>query len=254
MVTSLKLKKRLGQHIMVSRKWLSVMSDQLEIRSTDRIMELGAGTGNLSEEILRRNPEKLTLVERDPDMLWILRTKFSSDPRVEVLGKDIREVLPITGYEKVAANPPYYLSSTIFIGLARSNFERAVMTFQREFAGRLVAKPGSHEYGSLSVIASLLFHVRLIAVVGRSAFTPRPKVESAIVVMEPKRVPPSLREMVLKYSRIIFARRKRILRNVLKPVVGEEALNVPHADKRPYHLSPEEIMEVILWLRERESE
>ncbi len=239
---------------MVSRKWLNVMADLLEVRSTDSVIELGAGTGNLSEEILRRGPKKLTLVEKDPDMIRHLRSKFLSDPRVEIVEKDIREVLPVRGYEKVAANPPYYLSSVILIGLARSDFERAVMTFQREFAERMVASPGSPDYGSLTVISSLLFNVRIVAIVGKRAFRPPPKVESAIVVIEPRDVEPEVRDALLKYSKIIFSRRKRTLRNVLKPLVGEKVESAPHVDERPYHLSPEEILEVALWLRELGSE
>ena len=239
---------------MVSRKWLSVMADLLRIRSTDSVIELGAGTGNLSEEILKRGPKRLTLVEKDPNMIWHLRTRFSSDPRVDVVERDIREVLPIKGYEKVAANPPYYLSSVILIGLARSDFERAVMTFQREFAERMVASPGTPEYGSLTVISSLLFNVEVVAIVGKGAFRPPPKVESAIVVMEPKDVSPEVREAILTYSRVVFSRRKRTLRNVLRPLAGERVGAAPYADKRPYHLSPEQVLEVILWLRELESE
>ncbi len=239
---------------MISRKWLGVMADLLSIRSTDSVIELGAGTGNLSEEILKRSPKRLTLVEKDPSMVWHLKLRFSSDPQVEIVEKDIREVLPIRGYEKVAANPPYYLSSTILIGLARSDFEKAVMTFQREFAERMVASPGTPEYGSLTVISSLLFSVNIVAIVGRRAFKPPPKVESAIVVIEPKDVEPEVREAILKYSKTIFSRRKRTLRNVLRPLVGEKVESAPHVDRRPYHLSPEEVLEVVLWLRELRSE
>ncbi len=230
------------------------MADLLSIRSTDSVIELGAGTGNLSEEILKRGPKRLTLVEKDPSMIWHLKSRFSSDPRVEIVEKDIREVLPIRGYEKVAANPPYYLSSIILIGLARSDFERAVMTFQREFAERMVASPGTLEYGSLTVISSLLFNVKIVAIVGKRAFKPPPKVESAIVVIEPKDVRPEVREAILEYSKMIFSRRKRTLRNVLRPLVGEKVESAPYVDKRPYHLSPEEVLEVILWLRELRSE
>ncbi len=239
---------------MISRKWLSVMADLLTIRSTDSVIELGAGTGNLSEGILKRGPKRLTLVEKDPSMIWHLKSRFSSDPRVEIVEKDIREVLPIRGYEKVAANPPYYLSSIILIGLARSDFERAVMTFQREFAERMVASPGTPEYGSLTVISSLLFNVKIVAIVGKRAFKPPPKVESAIVVIEPKDVRPEVREAILEYSKTIFSRRKRTLRNVLRPLVGEKVESAPYVDKRPYHLSPEEVLEVILWLRDLRSE
>ena len=238
---------------MVSKKWLKIMADLLKIEPSDRVIELGAGTGNLSEEILKRGPKKLTLIEKDPDMIRYLRRRFSSDPRVDIVEKDIREVFPIRDYEKIAANPPYYLSSVIVVGLSRSEFHRAVMTFQREFAERMVAKPGSPEYGSLSVLSALLFKVELVALIGKSSFRPPPKVDSALLVIEPKNVPDTVREAILSYSRRIFSRKKRTLRKILKDIVGSQADHAPYADRRPYHLSPEEVLEVIMWLREIES-
>ena len=248
----LRFKKELGQHVMVSRKWLRVIADLLEISSMDSVIELGAGTGNLSEELLRRDPGKLTLVEKDPEMVTVLKEKFHSDSRVEVIQGDIRQFLPLRGYDKVASNPPYYLSSELVLGLMRSDFRRAVMTFQREFAERLIAKPGTPEYGSLSVLCSLLLEVRKVAIVGRRAFFPPPKVESMIVVIEPRKgLPEESVDELLKFTKLIFSRRKRLVWRSLKPLLGEEARNVPYADVRPYHLSPEQVLEVIEWLKSK---
>ncbi|MEM1521296.1 MAG: rRNA adenine N-6-methyltransferase family protein, partial [Candidatus Korarchaeum sp.] len=127
-------------------------------------------------------------------------------------------------------------------------FKRAVLTFQREFAERLVAEPGTENYGSLSVVASLLLNVRLVAIIGKRAFSPQPAVESAVVVIEP--MEDELRDYILRYCKLIFSRRKRELKNVLKPIVGERASSAPHSEVRPYHLSPEQVREVIAWLRE----
>ncbi|RDD52890.1 MAG: ribosomal RNA small subunit methyltransferase A [Candidatus Korarchaeota archaeon NZ13-K] len=242
-----RMRARLGQHMMVSRKWLRTMADLLEVSGYDEVVELGAGTGNLSEEILLRGPKKLILVERDARLVEVLRSRFRGKGNVEVIRGDIRNFLPIRT-DKIASNPPYYLSSQLVLGLARSRFRRAVVTFQREFAERLVAKPGTERYGSLSVIASLLLNVRLVATVGRGAFSPPPAVESAILVIEPRE--DELRDQILRYCRLIFSRRKRELKNVLRPFVGERALSSPHHDLRPYHLTPEQVREVIAWLGE----
>lgn len=241
------MRARLGQHMMVSRKWLRTMADLLEVSGYDEVVELGAGTGNLSEEILLRGPKKLILVERDARLVEVLRSRFRGRGNVEVIRGDIRNFLPLRT-DKIASNPPYYLSSQLVLGLARSRFRRAVVTFQREFAERLVAKPGTERYGSLSVIASLLLNVRLVATVGRGAFSPPPAVESAILVIEPRE--DELRDQILRYCRLIFSRRKRELKNVLRPLVGERALSSPHHDLRPYHLTPEQVREVIAWLGE----
>lgn len=246
-VMDLKLRKRLGQHMMVSRKWLKVMADLLEVSERDHVIELGAGTGNLSEEVLKRNPLKLTLIEKDGELVKLLRLKFSEARNVEVIEGDIRDFLPLKA-DKVISNPPYYISSQLIIGLAKSDFKRAVLTFQREFAERLVAEPGTEDYGSLSVISSLLLEVKLVARVSRMAFSPPPAVDSAIVIVEPRS--DELRDYILKYCKLIFSRRKRELKNVLKPLVGERASELPYSEARPYHLTPQQVREVIAWLKE----
>lgn len=243
----LRLKKRLGQHMMVSRKWLRVIADLLEIGDCDEVVELGAGTGNLSEELFLRKPRRLILVEKDAELVKVLRSRFKGREGVEIVRGDIRDFLPIST-DKIASNPPYYLSSQILLGLARSKFRRAVLTFQKEFAERLIAEPGTENYGSLSVIASLLLNVRLVATIGRSAFSPPPAVDSAVILMEPKE--DELRDHILRYCKLIFSRRKRELKNVLKPLLGNRVSSLPYSSIRPYHLTPEQVREVIAWLRE----
>ncbi len=233
--------------MMVSRKWLRVIADLLEIEEHDEVVELGAGTGNLSEEILLRKPRRLILIEKDPELVEVLRSRFRGREGVEIVRGDIRDFLPIST-DKIASNPPYYLSSQLLLGLARSKFKRAVLTFQREFAERLVAGPGTENYGSLSVIASLLLNIRLVATIGRSAFSPSPAVDSAVVLIEPKE--DELRDHILRYCKMIFSRRKRELKNVLRPLLGDKASSLPYSDARPYHLTPEQVRDVIAWLRE----
>lgn len=241
------MRAKLGQHMMVSSKWLRVIADLLEISSYDEVVELGAGTGNLSEEIILRKPRKLILIEKDAKLVEVLRSKLGGRSDVSIVKGDIRDFIPIKT-DKIASNPPYYLSSWLLLGLTRSSFKRAVLTFQREFVERLIAKPGTENYGSLSVVASLLLNVKLIAIVGKHAFDPPPAVESAIVVIEPRG--DELRDHILRYCKIIFSRRKRELKNVLKPLVGERASLAPYSEVRPYHLAPEQVREVIMWLRE----
>jgi len=237
------MRAKLGQHMMVSKKWIKLIADLLDVRG-DEVIELGAGTGNLSEEILSRDPKKLILVEKDERLVEVLRERFEGDERVEIVKADIRDLLPLR-VEKIASNPPYYLSSQLIIGLARSEFKRAVLTLQKEFAERLVAKPGTERYGSLSVIASLLLKVSLVSIVDRRSFSPVPKVDSAILVIEPKQ--DELRDQILKYCKLVFSRRKRELKNSLKPFL-KDIDGLPHAERRPYHMSPEEVREVIAWL------
>ncbi len=248
----MRLKKRLGQHVMISKKWIRVMVDLLEITPEDEVVEIGAGTGNLSLELVSRRPKKLILVEIDPEAVSILRSRLSrSDVEVEILNEDIRNLFPLVT-DKVISNTPYGISSEVFMGLVMSKFNRCVITFQKEFADRLLAKPGTPDYGSLSVIAQTRFSLRRVAIIGRTNFAPPPKVDSSLLVLEPRDIDPEVLNALLKYGRLIFFRRKKKLRNSLSGKVPKELLNeLPYGDKRPYNMSLDEVVEVALWLKER---
>ncbi len=246
----MRLKRRLSQHIMISKKWIRVMADLLEITPEEEVVEIGAGTGNLSLEIASRRPKRLVLIEVDPEAVAILRERSFPDIEVRILNEDVRRLFPIKT-DKVVSNTPYGISSEMFIGLVSSEFKRCVITFQKEFADRLLAKPGTPSYGSLSVIAQVRFSIRRIAIIGKTNFFPPPRVDSTLLILEPKKVDFEVLESLLRYGKAIFFRRKKKLRNSLRGVPKDLLSEVPHGDERPYNLTPEEVVEVALWLKER---
>ncbi len=251
MRAAVRLKKRLSQHVMISKKWIKVMADLLEITPEDEVVEIGAGTGNLSLEIASRGPKRVVLIEVDPEAITILKKRLSSfNVNFKILNEDVRRLFPIRT-DKVISNTPYGISSGIFMGLVSSEFKRCVITFQKEFADRLLAKPGTSDYGSLSVIAQVRFSIRRVALIGKTNFFPPPKVDSALLVLEPKEVDSKVLESLLSYGKLIFFRKKKKLRNSLRGILKDLLREVPHGDKRPYNLTPEEVVEVALWLRER---
>jgi len=212
------LKER-DQHLMINRRELRYIVDVADILNEDVVLEIGAGLGFLTEEILSRDPKAIFAVEKDPELALLLKRRFGSEPRVKVICRDILELLPFRGkYTKVVANPPFSISSRILLGLLNSEFKIASITFQYEFAERLIATPGSSSYGSLTVLTSLKFDATLVKRVHKSSFIPRPDVDAALVKLEVKELAlePEDWDLLNKMLPSFFERRKRKLSNALE--------------------------------------
>jgi len=211
--------KESDQHFMVNREELKRIVDSAGISENDVVLEIGAGLGFLTEEIALRGPKTVYAVEKDPELASLLEERFREDLRVRVVCKDILELLPFKKeYTKVLANPPFSISSKILLGLIESDFILASMTFQHEFAERLVAKVGSSSYGSLTVLTSLRFNAALIKRIHKSCFIPRPDVDAALVRLETKEpiLDPKEWRLLSKMLPFLFEGRKRKLSNALE--------------------------------------
>jgi 16S rRNA (adenine1518-N6/adenine1519-N6)-dimethyltransferase len=137
--------------------------------------------------------QKVIAVELDPKLTSILRDRLSDLGNIMILQGDILR-LPVPTFSKVVSSPPYSISSPIIYWLIERNFECDVLIFQEEFADRLVAEPGSKDYGSLTVFTYYRAEVDLLEPVPRSAFWPQPSVDSVIVQMKPKKTPFQLKD------------------------------------------------------------
>ncbi|RLG51120.1 MAG: ribosomal RNA small subunit methyltransferase A [Thermoproteota archaeon] len=215
------LKER-DQHFMINRKELRYIVDVANISNEDVVLEIGAGLGFLTEEILSRDPKAIFAVEKDPELASLLKKRFGDEPRVKVICRDILELLPFKGkYTKVVANPPFSISSRILLGLLNSEFKIASITFQYEFAERLVATPGSSSYGSLTVLTSLKFNAALVKRVHKSSFIPKPEVDAALVKLEEREpvLDSKSWDLLNKMLPSLFERRKRKLSNALEDFI-----------------------------------
>jgi len=245
------LKER-DQHFMINKGEIRYIVDSADISKDDVVLEIGAGLGFLTEEIVSRKPKAVYAVEKDPELANFLKRKFRNESRVKVICRDVLELLPFKGkYTKVVANPPFSISSRILLGLLESEFVSASMTFQYEFAERLVAKAGSSSYGSLSVLTSIKFDVTLLKRVNRSSFVPKPDVDAALVKLKVKE--PTLEQrdwkMLSQMLPFLFERRKRKLSNALEDFLVERcrirrvkakqfARKLVVRDVRVYKISP----------------
>lgn len=182
-------KKRFGQHFLTDPRILSRIADGLAIAPTDTVIEIGPGRGALTEALLSR-AGRVIAIEVDRDLVPILRTRWADDPRLQVVEGDVLEQslgALAGGPYLLAGNVPYNITTPIlFHALTRPRPARAVYLVQLEVAQRAAAAPGDEAYGALSVNLQAVAQVELLFRVPAGAFTPPPKVESAVIRVTPR--------------------------------------------------------------------
>jgi 16S rRNA (adenine1518-N6/adenine1519-N6)-dimethyltransferase len=233
--------KKLGQHFLVDRRVLARIGDYASLTGEDRVLEIGPGTGNLTE-VLSARAGKVYAIEVDPVLASDLEGRY---PNVAVTKGDALKV-PLPDYNKIVSNLPYQISSMITFRLLERPFDLAVLMYQREFAQRIVASPGSGEYGRLTLNVSFRAEAEILERVPRTAFRPRPQVESAIVRLRPRKTPIPVDERIFfDLTRALFSmRRKKVSRSLAAANVSSDALSrIEPAllDKRPQELTLEDV-------------
>ncbi|MCX6771989.1 MAG: 16S rRNA (adenine(1518)-N(6)/adenine(1519)-N(6))-dimethyltransferase RsmA [Candidatus Micrarchaeota archaeon] len=174
------MRAKLGQHFLVDEGVLAYEAKCADARSNS-VLEIGAGDGRLTARLLSCGAGHVTAVEFDPKLARQLRMRFAAYKRVRVHEGDFLEYDEKARFGRVVGNIPYYITSPILLKLSRMNFDKAVLCMQKEVAARMMAEPGSHEYGRLSVFSQLTYRAETLALVERAAFSPPPKVDSCIV-------------------------------------------------------------------------
>lgn len=212
--------KDFGQHILKNPLIIQAMVDKAAIRPSDTVLEIGPGTGNMTVKLLEK-AAKVIACEIDPRLVAELQKRVqgtSYQSRLQILlGDIIKSELPF--FNVCVANIPYQISSPLVFKLLlhRPFFRCAVLMFQREFAHRLVAKPGDKLYCRLSINTQLLARVDLLMKVGKNNFRPPPKVESNVVRIEPRNPAPNINFKEWDgLTRIAFVRKNKTLSSAFK--------------------------------------
>lgn len=225
---NLSLKKSLGQHFLVDERVLDRIIDAAELDGSTGVLEIGPGMGALTERLADRAGWVLA-VEIDGRLIPILRELFVDRPRVTVVHGDALQVdlkalmdrhLGSAERFSVVANLPYYATSPILMRLLeeRLPLDRIVVMIQKEVAERIMAEPGTKEYGSLSVAVRYFAEVFRVCGVPRNCFVPRPQVDSAVIGLRIRREPlVSVRNepLFFRMVRAAFSQRRKTLANAL---------------------------------------
>ena len=214
------MQKSKGQHLLKNPMILSEIVNKSGIKSTDTILEIGPGTGNLTMLLLDA-AKKVIAIELDPRMVAQLIKRVGVSPyqnKLQLIQGDVlKQKLPF--FDLCVANIPYQISSPIVFKLLshRPLFRAAILLIQREFAMRLIAKPGTEFYCRLSVNVQLLSKVEHIMKVSKKNFVPPPKVESSVVRIEPIHPLPKINFMEWDgMLRICFSRKNKTLGALFK--------------------------------------
>lgn len=238
--------RKLGQHFLVRDAILERLATAACGEHTPRVIEIGPGRGALTRHLLPHTDE-LHAIELDSALVEYLATKFAGEPKLHVHAGDVLATdLAQWGPAAIVGNLPYYITSPIIEKFTRldARFERAVFLMQREVAERLVAGPGTRDYGYLSVATQLVCEVSIVCYVPAAAFVPPPKVESAAVKLVRKGATPENLADLLVFVGRCFAQKRKTLRNNLRPYYGEKIDGLPEAGLRAEQLSLEQFAEL----------
>jgi 16S rRNA (adenine1518-N6/adenine1519-N6)-dimethyltransferase len=208
--------RRLGQNFLVDRTARELIVKSSDLQPSDVVLEVGPGKGFLTEALLA-HAGKVIAVEKDPRLAIMLRNKYGRNRRLRVIQGDILKV-KIPAFNKVVCTPPYYISSRLVLLLVSKRFRCAVLALQKEFAERLAAKPGSPDYGRISVMVQHRSSVVMTGIIRKDAFKPVPKVDSAVVMIKRKKpdVPVRSERAFGELVRFMFTQRRKMARKVLR--------------------------------------
>jgi len=245
----IKASKRLGQHFLVDENILNKIISYLEPQKSDVVLEIGPGIGILTN-YLAAHVKKIYAIEKDKKMAEIAK-KLARD-NVEVIEGDALKV-NLPKFNKVIGNIPYSISSAITARILPLDFDLGVLMYQKEFAERFKAEPGSKKYSRLTVLVNYYADVELLDDVSPKAFYPPPKVYSKIVRFrrhkEHKFVVKD-EDFFFKITKFLFSQRRKKIRNILENYNINYDDQTPYLDLRGDQLSIEQIVELSNYLFE----
>ncbi|WNY28799.1 Ribosomal RNA small subunit methyltransferase A [Methanimicrococcus stummii] len=208
---------KMDQHFLIDAAALDEIVDAAQLDPSDIVLEIGGGIGNLSERIAPR-VSKLIIIELDPQMIHVLKSRLSVYENIEIIHGNVMDVdLSKLPFNKIVANLPYSISSDVTLKLLQSNFDLAVLMYQYEFAERLVANPGSKDYGRLSVHVQYKADASFVLKVPKSSFEPAPKVDSAVIQLIPRPAAYAVadEDFFFSVTKALFSQRRKKIKNTL---------------------------------------
>ena len=246
----IKAKKSLGQNFLIDREVLEKIVSITDITNKD-VLEIGPGSGNLTTYILKQKPKKLYVVEKDDDLAILLKEKF--DTEIEIINDDILRVSEDKISDQklsVFDNLPYNISTEILSKWILNIdsyfwFESLVLMFQKEVADRIISEFNNSKYGRLSILSSWKLNVKKIIDIKPQSFSPRPKIDSSLLLFTPKENFFELKDPknLEKITRIFFSQRRKMLKKPFNQVFADgkqvaEKFGID-LNLRPQNLEPE---------------
>ena len=218
---SLKPKKSLGQNFLLDKNIINKIIHAAKIRSSDVILEVGPGTGNLTKFIVAQKPKKIYLIEKDENLANDLEKKYLD--KINIIKKDILKV-PYNFYSRkkflILGNLPYNISTKILSEWCLNknlNVSKMILMFQKEVAERILANVDSKDYSRITILSQWKFEVKKITDVKPNSFFPKPKVHSTVLEFLPKKNFYQIRDPknLEKITKVFFSQRRKMIK---KPI------------------------------------
>ena len=215
----IKAKKSLGQNFLIDKNILDKIVNVVPIKGKT-VLEIGPGSGNLTQQILNKNPKKFIVIEKDNDLVKYLENMFNN--QIKIIHNDVLNINEKTlSKDKITVfgNLPYNISTEILskwiLNLEKKFwFDHLILMFQKEVAERILAKYNTSEYGRLSILANWKLNIKKISDVKPNSFSPSPKIESSILYFSPKNNYHILKnpKNLEKITRVFFSHRRKMLK------------------------------------------
>ena len=215
----IRAKKSLGQNFLIDREVLEKITNVVQIKDKI-ILEVGPGTGNLTSFILKKNPKKMFVIEKDDDLSINLNETFKD--QLTIINEDILQVdenLIFKNKVTVFGNLPYNISTEILCKWITQTkdefwFNNLILMFQKEVADRIIAKFNTSDYGRLSILSNWKLNVEKICDIKPESFSPRPKIDSSLLFFSPKKIFYKIKDPknLEKVTRIFFNHRRKMLK------------------------------------------
>ena len=210
------LKKKFGQNFLIDNNILNKITNLIENENLE-ILEIGPGDGRLTDNILKKNPKNLDLVEIDKDLFINLKNKYSKIKNVSIENEDILNYKINKQYDLIISNLPYNVSSQVLVQLStlKKKPKNMILMFQKEFAFRLL----DINLNSINALVNCFYDVKLRFNVSKNCFRPIPKVNSSILTFS-KKEKFLLKEVeidnYINFKRKLFSHKRKTLKNLLK--------------------------------------
>ena len=249
-----KAKKSLGQNFLIDKNILKKIVDVGNINSNDKVLEIGPGTGNLTEYIVKANPKTIIVVEKDFNLTKLLKNKFKK--KVKIINDDILKISEDFYNEKfiIYGNLPYNISTQILAFWCLSKkikVKKLILMFQKEVADRIVAKVNTKNYSRITILSNWKFYIKKLFDINPECFSPRPKIKSSLLEFTPKKniVDIKYPKNIEKITNIFFSqRRKMVKKNFMKLFKNfdevSKLVNIRLTD-RPQNIPIEKFLEII---------
>ena len=247
----IKAKKSLGQNFLIDKNIINKIVNTANIKEHDIVLEVGPGTGNLTESILKKNPRQIFVIEKDKNLTHLLKKKFND--QITIINNDILKISEDSIFDDqliIFGNLPYNISTKILAKWIINDYKKKwykslILMFQKEVADRILAKTDSKNYGRLSIISNWKLKIENITNVSSSCFYPKPRVESTLLKFTPK-------DNYFKFkdsknleliTRIFFNQKRKKIKKPFKRIFNisldiSKKLNID-LNLRPQNLSPD---------------